>query len=235
MPNHCPDCGAEMEFESRPASVRIGTCADCGRASTMVEGTLSPAAPPAGAALPEGDGEQPICDNCGAVLAFRIASGDGVQAVCSGCHAVSHYVSAGSAVSAPRFRDRPPPRDDSRGEGRMSSSARPCRECGGALRFSTNEDGTTSAECTACGNRFTLPPRRDGDSRGPSRGRFGPPRGAGGRFGGRAGGGGGWGRGPPRGGAGGRSGSYSRRPSRDSDDSGDGDRRRDRKRRRDSD
>ena len=47
--------------------------------------------------------------------------------------------------------------------------ARPCRECGAPLRFSTGPDGAISGECDACGNKFTLPPKREG-FRGGSRG-----------------------------------------------------------------
>lgn len=184
------------------ASVLNGTCSQCGRAHTIFEhppgsgsGAESSGLEGAGSsaeevrrsdrievALPAGDG--PTCGACGSLLMFRAAAGRGVDATCSGCGLTSSYVPVGSDDAGPR-RMRPTRSaggpDESRGA--PLSRARPCRECGGPLRFSTNPDGTISGECSACGNRFTLPPRRDSergpDSRGPPRfgRRPGPPYG----------------------------------------------------------
>ncbi len=200
-----------MEFETRTTTVQSGTCGGCGHQLAVfqagavpttvgvAESEGSPAAEPARswktAAAPVG----PPCQACGAALTFRSAGGLGIEATCSGCGAVSSYVPAGMAPprefarrGAPRpERDERPDRSDDSGPGFRSSNARPCRECGGPLRFSTAPDGTISGECGSCGNRFTLPPRRDFDG------------------GGRGGGGGGrrFERGPPRGKFGGRGGS----------------------------
>jgi hypothetical protein len=184
-----------MEFEVHPASVLLGTCADCGHAFTLVEGTATPAprvAPPgsepaaAGAegAGEAGDEDRLTCGACGSTLKFRERGDSGIQSVCPGCHATENYVAASSVRAPPRERFERPRRFEGRGEGfEAPRTARPCRECGGPLAFSTNPDGTVEGVCQACGNRFTLPPRRD-DGR-PSDGRRGPrfDRGGGSRYG----------------------------------------------------
>lgn len=187
MAKTCPDCGAAMEFESRPAAILLGTCADCGHAFTLVEGTATPSARASASGTPaapdEAGGEdRPTCGACGSTLLFRERDDGGLQSVCPGCHATENYV-AESSRPAPRERFERPRRFEERGGGFETPRARPCRECGGPLAFSTNPDGTVEGVCQACGNRFTLPPRRD-DGR-PSGGRGGPrfDRGGGPRYG----------------------------------------------------
>jgi hypothetical protein len=204
-----------MEYDARPATVLMGSCGSCGHQLTILQGGgessadggVSPPDPSHGAdagtlhawkaTAPAVDG--PPCPACGEALTFRSGGGPNIEATCSGCGATSSYVPAGMA---PReFSRREPPRperserparfersDDSE-PGFRNANARPCRECGGALRFSTAPDGTISGECGSCGNRFTLPPRRDfgGGDRGGGRRfeqRAGPPRG---KFGGHVG------------------------------------------------
>lgn len=226
-----------MEFEVHPASVLLGTCSDCGHAFTLVEGTATPApriaeagAAPAPA---EGDEDRPTCDACGSTLLFKEVAEGTIQSTCPGCHATERYMAA-SAQGPPRERFESRPRRfegrSDRYEGRSDRSepprSRPCRECGGPLSFSTNPDGTVEGICSACGNRFTLPPRRDGDrpsgGRGEGGGRYGG--GGGNRYGGRPSYDrrGPPGRGPPR---------YNRRP-RPAGSDDEGDRSTDRRRRR---
>jgi hypothetical protein len=176
-----------------------GSCPGCGHTFTVLErsvagpstgpGEETPTGAEAGAAEPQGwAGPRMTCDSCDGVLSFRSA-GVGLQAVCSGCGKVSVYVprAEGAPERLGRRESMRPPERETRG-GFGPSRARPCRECGGPLRFTTEDDGTITGECASCGNRFTLPPRRDGPGgpRGAPRGRFGsrPP----GRFD----------RGPPR-------------------------------------
>ncbi len=171
-----------MEFEAHPASILLGTCADCGHAFTLVEGIATPAprtgatasAPSAAGAESAGevgDEDRPTCEACGSTLMFRERGDAGIQSICPGCHATENYVAA-SARPPPRERFERPQRFEGRGERFEAPRTRPCRECGGPLSFSTNPDGTVEGVCQACGNRFTLPPRRD-DGR-PSDGRRGP-------------------------------------------------------------
>lgn len=204
MTRTCPDCGSPVDYVSRTARVLEGSCSGCGHTITVLENlaggaTPSPASEEEGMA-PEGrpaphlegtgwSGPLLTCGACGAGMTLH-RDGERVQAVCSGCGRTSGYVLEGP--SAPELRPRRPPRlapsDEGRG-GFGPSRARPCRECGGPLRFSTAPDGTISGECDQCGNRFTLPPRRDsfpgrrerGGGRfdrgsGPRFGRGGPPR-----------------------------------------------------------
>ncbi len=235
MTRTCPDCGTAMEYDARTTTVLTGTCGGCGHELTVLQAGSMPS-PEGGAPAAESAGEGatetsrswktasqalagPPCQACGASLTFRSSGGSGIEATCTGCGAVSSYVPAGMAPRESPRRGAPrAERSDDSGPGFRSSNARPCRECGGPLRFSTAPDGTISGECGSCGNRFTLPPRREFD-------------------GGRGGGGGGGGRrfeqrGPPRGKFGGRGGSrpYSRPPGggyrrREGSDDGDGDER----------
>jgi hypothetical protein len=234
MARTCPDCGTAMDYDARTTTVLSGTCGGCGHQLTVLQVGGDASAPMPGSVEP---GEAPSprtwktaaptvagppCQACGAPLTFRSTGGPGIEATCTGCGAVSSYMPAGMA--AREFPRRGPPRaerSDDAGPGFRSSNARPCRECGGPLRFTTAPDGTITGECGSCGNRFTLPPRRDFDGGRPGGGarRFdrGPPRG---KFGGR-GGSRPYGR-PPGGG-------YRRRESRDSDDGDDRPRRRPRR------
>ncbi len=177
MARTCPDCGTSVEYSTRTAYVLNGTCGQCGLVLTVVQdapGTPS-GAPPTGAvpATPRAAGEttaragEPPCPACGSALTFRSSSGGGIEATCTGCGAAASYVPAGSAPRGEFAARRPrPERSGDSSGGFPASRARPCRECGGPLRFSTNPDGTVAAECGQCGNRFVLPPRRDSDEGG---------------------------------------------------------------------
>lgn len=222
MPSSCPDCGAEMEFQSQSARLLSGTCPDCGKASMVLEGiepgTRAPVgAPEAGEAAaaavvgPSADANAPVCAECGGPLTIRSVGDSGLEASCRGCSTtVSYVVSRPSAGPERVERTFRKPFD-----GSARPASRPCRECGGPLRFTTGDDGLVMGECSSCGNRFTLPPRREDNRRGglaPRRGGGfgrGPP-GAGSRPRSR----GGWS--PPRGGD--RPSSYRRRAPRRDDD-----------------
>jgi hypothetical protein len=205
MASTCPDCGTAIEFEAHPVTRLTGTCSGCGHLWTayrLDEGR--PSSPGDGAprnleevaeggAMEDEDDvvvpvEGPPCPSCGASLTFRAGSGPGVEATCAGCGAVTQYVPAGLTPREPPARHG---RSDDRpvGPGFRPANARPCRECGGALQFTTAPDGTISGECRSCGNRFTLPPRRESRGGwGPRPGRFSPGGGRG-RFPSRGGGG----------------------------------------------
>lgn len=234
MPNTCPDCGTQVEFSASTARVLHGDCTGCGHAFTIFEGApplpAGQAAAEPGEETPEVEG--PECESCGGPLTFRATSDTTLEATCAACNSQLRYTLA----TAPTEEEPPrrPRRFDSPREDRDRSDrppSRPCRECGGALRFTTTPEGLVTGECTQCGNRFTLPPRREGggrDSRPPFR------RSGGGGYRPRYGGGGGYSRGggrsgPPRAGGGGRS--YRPRDSRRDDDDDDSDRRRRRPRR----
>jgi hypothetical protein len=223
--------------------VLTGTCADCHRVTTLVEGPL-----PLGTAIAaEGEGVPtgtpgapapggPECAECGSPLAINAREDGMLEVACSECETTTTFVPEGSAPPPPaRERsdryERPRRQEDSRGEG--APNARPCRQCGAPLKFTTDAEGVLSGECTSCGNRFTLPPRRDsgfgredrgGGNRYASRG---PPR-YGRKPGGWSGGGGTGGR--PR--YGGSSGGYRRRESGSEEGSSDDDSRRRRRPRR---
>lgn len=240
MTSTCPDCGTAVEVSIRSARMMSGTCPDCGRPMLVIQ-EITPLA--GGEAPSEGETvvaqglsppapDGPACEKCHAPLGFRTTDASGVEAVCRSCGTVVAYVRAGAddedGFARPNDRSRrPPPRPRDREFG-SAPPTRPCRECGGALRFSTNPDGTVAGECTSCGNRFSLPPRSEGRGRSGGGGYGGDRRGGGGG-GFRPGGrrewtpGGGRGRGPPGGGG------FRRRPSFGRSDSGDRD---DRRRRR---
>jgi hypothetical protein len=238
MTSTCPDCGTAVEVSVRNARLMSGTCSDCGRPLLMIQevailegGNEGPGEGEIGAGrgitTPAADGPQ--CGKCHAPLGFRATDTGGIESVCSSCGATLTYLPAGSEREEPRFRpadrDRRPPGRGGDREFVSAPATRPCRECGGALRFSTNPDGTVTGECSSCGNRFNLPPRSD--SRGRGGGGFGGDRRGGGGY--RPGGrrewtpGGGRGRAPSSGGG------FRRRPSFGRSDSGD---RNDRRRRR---
>jgi hypothetical protein len=182
-----------MEFDSRPAHVLTGSCTGCGHAFTMLEGAVKVGRPgqsevgessvvsdarSAGSSARSG----PSCMLCGAPLQIS-ASPVGLSAVCSGCSTPFEFVlRTDSERSEQRSRGPGRFREDRRG-GPEGPKARPCRNCGGALQFSTSPDGLVTGTCASCGNRFTLPPRRNDGGRGRMgqsgvRGRYGSsPRG----------------------------------------------------------
>lgn len=165
MAKTCPDCGAAMEFESRPASILLGTCPDCSHAFTLVEGTATPSSrtgPTPGPEASSGEaGDRPTCDACGSSLSFRESDEGRIESVCPGCHATARYVLASDRTDTEGGPGSP--RRYSGGPSRFDSSrTRPCRECGGPLTFTSLPDGTVEGRCGSCGNRFTLPARREG-------------------------------------------------------------------------
>ena len=220
-----------------------GTCADCHRVTTLVEGPLplGTAAAVAGEETPTSEAAPPTaggpeCAECGSPLAVSARADGMLEVSCAECETTTTFVPEGSASPrAPRERseryERPRRREDSGGEG--ASNARPCRQCGAPLKFTTDEEGVLTGECSSCGNRFTLPPRRDsGFGRGDRGGGGsysprGPPR-YGRKPGGWSSGGGSGGR--PR--YGGSSGGYRRREGSSDDRSSDDDARRRRRPRR---
>lgn len=257
MAHSCPSCGASSEFTSETSRVLRGTCSSCGGTFMILEGTAgseAPAGPSGAAGAPEAEGRTatpPVgptvtCNSCGENMALRATSPSSLEATCAGCGEIVRYVVA----RARRWEGEEGP---SRGERPMRrgapgpggpSAARPCRECGGPLSFTTDEDGTVTGQCASCGNRFTLPARREG-GRGPPgpRGGFrGGPRGRPGGFragpGGRSGGFGRarpWGRGGRDGPPGRDSEGERRAPRRYGTSEGGGENRRERRRKRFSD
>jgi hypothetical protein len=206
MTRTCPDCGTAMDYDARTAYVLRGTCGQCGHAHTILQdGPVPGATPDGGPSGPLAEGIDPArgasirsapipapngpeCDACGSSLTFRASSAHGIEATCSGCGAISSFVPAG-APGADFRRGRPnrPEAPPEMGRGFSSPQARPCRECGGPLRFTTTPDGTVAGECGSCGNRFVLPPRRDSDGGRGGGGARRFDRGSGPRFGGRGG------------------------------------------------
>jgi hypothetical protein len=162
-----------MEFSSQPAQLLAGSCPGCGHAFTVLEGLVQTGhGAPGSRDQTSGTGEtlaeeaaRPPCSLCGAPLEIT-ASARGLSAVCSGCSSTFQYVLR-SEADRPYRRSSgpaPSPRED-RGLP-DASRARPCRNCGGPLQFSTSPDGLVTGTCPSCGNRFTLPPRRDFGNRG---------------------------------------------------------------------
>ncbi len=224
-----------------------GTCADCHRVTTLVEGPLplGTAVAAVGEEVPVGEVTSPTggpeCAECGSPLAITAREDGMLEVSCAECETTTTFVPEGNAPPrAPRERaereDRPRRRDDSRTDSRGDargegmSNARPCRQCGAPLKFTTDAEGVLTGECSSCGNRFTLPPRRDsgfgredrgGGSRYASRG---PPR-YGRKPGGYSSGGGAGGR--PR--YGGSSGGYRRREGSSDEGGSDDDSRRKRR------
>lgn len=149
-----------------------GTCADCHRVTTLVEGPLplgtavaasGEATPASEDSSPESGG--PECAECGSLLTVSAREDGMLEVSCAECETTTTFVPEGSSPPrAPRDRgdryERPRRRDDAGGAG--MSNARPCRQCGAPLKFTTDDEGVLTGECSSCGNRFTLPPRRDG-------------------------------------------------------------------------
>jgi ssDNA-binding Zn-finger/Zn-ribbon topoisomerase 1 len=156
-----------MELEEHEVRLRTGTCPTCAKEFAFVEGTAVAArlgAPPlaAIAGSEEGEatgekmaGEGPECKECGSPLTFREGRGGTIEASCPDCETTTVLVRKREAAREERG-ERPRDRFDA-----GAPRARPCRQCGAPLRFSTDEDGQVVGECTACGNRFTLPPRSE--------------------------------------------------------------------------
>jgi DNA-directed RNA polymerase subunit M/transcription elongation factor TFIIS len=174
MPNNCPQCGSAMEYEVHEVRLRTGTCPACSKEFALVEGEtvasrLGSAPPSSGAEDEEGteagEGaatvEGPECEECGSPLSFHEGPRGTLEVRCDECETVAVFVPQTEAPSRGR------PRADREGPGRETDSfaprgGRPCRKCGNPIQLSTGEDGVVVGECTSCGNRFTLPPRRDG-------------------------------------------------------------------------
>ncbi len=177
MDGNCPTCGAAGPLEERTARVLRGSCSACGQGWTVLPEALAtgpgPGSEPGAAASapPDSAGEGapvpaegPTCGSCGAVLSVRSASETTLVARCSSCRSTFSFelvppgrptFRRGSREGPSRDRGAPP-----------GGRARPCRECGGPLRFTTGPDGVVTGECGSCGNRFTLPPRREFGGRG---------------------------------------------------------------------
>lgn len=177
----CPGCGAEVEFESHEARLLTGTCPSCHRVSTIVEGAVAAGTPgpptgsPAPAEAPRVAGLE--CSECGSALVIEPQEDGSLELHCSECESVARFVrdDAAAGERAERGPERYRPRFEPRSGPARPPPGRPCRQCGSPLSFSTDEEGNLVGECAACGNRFTLPPRRDGP-RSEGRGRY-PPRG----------------------------------------------------------
>jgi DNA-directed RNA polymerase subunit RPC12/RpoP len=202
MASSCPECGAGVELSTATAKVLTGTCAACGQGFTVLAAVQPPTGAPASRgkgdvdeaeAEEEGAASTIACADCGEMVAVENPSEGRIETVCPGCGARAAYSLVGGPTEVREERYRGRPRDDARAGPRGRDTGprppgRPCRECGGTLRFTTAPDGTVTGECTSCGNRFTLRPRSDSEGRGGGRGFSGPSRGSYGRPGG-------WGRG----------------------------------------
>ncbi|HEV2317909.1 MAG TPA: hypothetical protein VGV89_10115 [Thermoplasmata archaeon] len=189
MTNSCPGCGAKLDYDVTPGRLLAGECESCGGDFTVFEpgeatpttgategaagaeegaGPGTPSASPLGSVIPSSS-----CPDCGGSLELQSAEGASLRLVCTECEVPFTFV----PQRVVEVESSGPPRDSRLGRD-GARPARPCRECGGQLKFTTGPDGMVSAECASCGNRFTLPPRRfDGGDR---RGRFGPRQGGGG-------------------------------------------------------
>jgi DNA-directed RNA polymerase subunit M/transcription elongation factor TFIIS len=221
----CPECGAEVTYSVEEARVLTGTCDSCHKVTTLLQGTVplgtgvpSDAEAPEGGAPATAEGLE--CSECGSALTVEASADGSLEVRCAECETVARFVPEGAKSTSPderparrEFRDRG---DRPRGG---APNSRPCRQCGAPLTFTTDENGQLTGECSSCGNRFTLPPRRDNFSGGGSRG---PPRYGGRSSGGYNRGGSGGGRGWSSGGSGyrggGRSSDRRRDSGRDSDD-----------------
>ncbi|MEM0129277.1 MAG: hypothetical protein QXG65_03840 [Thermoplasmata archaeon] len=202
MASQCPKCGTAVEWTPGRITVVEGRCGQCDATYTILEG----AEPLRSRPLTEGSGEDEgtgvLCRSCGGTVRFEAVE-DGLTGTCVECGGVSRWVRPRSPMAPEGKAATPGEAED--GEAGVRS-ARPCRQCGGALRFSPRPDGSVVGTCARCGNRFTLRgdrPGRWGREGGRSAGGFGSgrpggwnrPWSRGGRFGNRPGGP----RGPPRG------------------------------------
>ena len=164
-----------------------GSCTGCGHSFTLLEGAVEPgrrSTRPRWSVHGSGDlsevsapAEGPPCSLCGAPLEVTASPG-GLAAVCSGCRTSFQFVLQND--EEPPMR-RPPRRESFRDNDRGgfdAPRARPCRACGGPLQFTTTPEGLVTGTCASCGNRFTLPPRREDGGRGGGRGGAPPNGGA---------------------------------------------------------
>ncbi len=188
MTNSCPSCGSTVEFARSTREVLRGDCSACGHAFTILEseGPTVEIGAPSGPEVSRdvdranpGEASEvvlgPKCADCGTSLTFEPSGGAELIGKCPDCE--SNYTF--SLATQPSFErnERWRPREErSFGPRRQGPpQARPCRQCGAPLSFSTGPDGSVVGQCAACGNRFSLPPRRDDrfrpGGRGPPRGR----------------------------------------------------------------
>jgi uncharacterized membrane protein YgcG len=235
----CPGCGQEVPVTEREVTLLSGACPGCARdvvvwsstaGSAPTEEAVETAAPALSVTHQDGD------EDCDGTLSLVVGDKGKLVGTCSDCGSEFIFtLETGAAEEEesededrprPAFRRAPRPSGDRPAfDDREAPRGRPCRKCGGTLRFETGDDGNVTGTCSSCGNTFTLPPRRDdrGGGGGYRGGGGGGYRGGGG--GGYRGGGGGGFRGPPRGGGG-------RPPFRRRTDRDDGDDDRPRRRRR---
>jgi hypothetical protein len=223
MEKSCPECGAPVDFVPTAAQMQSGTCSGCQHTILILAAggppLVAPALPPEEGSAASGPSIEVKCPECGTATELSLKGRGAIAAECDVCDQTFVFrlqkTDAEPETERPeRPAFRPRPRDDDRGDDRRGGAdrARPCRECGGPLRFETNEDGGVTGICDSCGNRFTLPRRTDGGGRGGSRGFSSYGRGRPGGF--RSGGG----RPPSRGGFGDRRGPPRRRERRDDSD-----------------
>jgi DNA-directed RNA polymerase subunit RPC12/RpoP len=179
MAKSCPDCGADVTYSTRTVELLEGSCAGCGHSVVLVPPSTVPTEADRAAAASAAP--TAACWDCGGTLALTVRPNRVIEAVCEDCETVTRLgVSppappAGEERERPAFRRdsdrderRPRPRDDARGD---RPNARPCRQCGATLQFTQLPDGTVEGSCPSCGNRFTMRPREDRDSRGGGYGR----------------------------------------------------------------
>lgn len=182
----CPGCGGVVELTERSVPAQAGACPNCQREvllllSRPATATLQPEtgeeekeseeSATAGLSVPHPG------DDCDGTIVLELAAPDRLVGLCDDCGEEFAFVlSTGAPAEAeesseeerprrrferPAFRTARPreDRDDDR------PPARPCRQCGGPLRFDTDEDGNVTGHCDSCGNTFTLPKRREGGGR----------------------------------------------------------------------
>ena len=183
MSNACPECGTSMEFEDHEVRMKTGVCPSCTKEFAIVQGSTVATRLGVSAEDLEDKSEGAAaggleCAECGSPLQIREGSGDSLEVACPECETVAVFVPKEEET----LRERPEARSE-RFEG-SGPRGRPCRRCGAPLRFTTGDDGLLVGECDKCGNRFTLPPRRDGGGGGGRDSRPGPRYGRG-SYGGR--------------------------------------------------
>lgn len=170
MPSTCPDCGSSMEFASQPARLLTGSCSGCGHSFTMLEGVVEPGQTARGGGAGSPDRKRPmegvvpssgpLCTLCGARLEISASPG-GLTGVCSGCSTSFQFLLLSGDEGADRGPFRRPGFRQNNREVAAGTRARPCRNCGGPLQFTTSPEGLVTGTCASCGNRFTLPPRQE--------------------------------------------------------------------------